>query len=137
MYCVWFRLLAERERCRSREPWGISAIPEEPEAEECVAAATTTTTEIVSESPRPLTPTAVSSVVEDELFDIGGDVNFEEEKEETVSETTTTTTTVAPIVVRRIEPEQEEVAEQVVEEEERRTSVVGWGNVETTEGEEE
>ena len=103
-----------------------------------MAAATTTTTEIVSESPRPLTPSAVSSLVEDELFDIGGDVNFEEEEEETVSETTTTTTTVAPIVVRRIEPEQEEVAEQVVEEEEeRRTSAVGWGNVETAEGEEE
>ena len=132
-------IFLQKEKDDVRENHGeVQSVPQEAEAQECLAAATTITTEIVSESPRPLTPSAVSSLVEDELFDIGGDVNFEEEEEETVSETTTTTTTVAPIVVRRIEPEQEEVIGQVVEEEEeRRTFAVGWGNIETTEDEEE
>ena len=126
---------AERERRRSREPWGETAIPEEPGTQDCLAAATTTTTEIVSESPRPATPSAVSSLVEDELFDFGGSIHGEEE-EEIIS--VTTTTTIAPFVERQTEPEQVGLATVVVdEEEEGRTTAVGREDIEIAEGEEE
>ena len=138
MKSVIFRLSlfsAERERRRSREPWGETAIPEERRTSDCLAAATTTTTEILSESPRPATPSAVSSLVEDEFFDFGGSIHGEEE-EEIIS--VTTTTTIAPVVERQTEPEQVGLETIVVdEEEEGRTTAVGRENIETAEGEEE
>ena len=128
-----FTPFAEQERRRSREPWGGSTIPEETEALDYVATATTIT-EIVSESPRPATPTAVSSIIEDEIFDIGRTANDADEEE--IFSETTTITTVAPIVIRRTEPDTVAVEQPVVKEEER-TIAVGWGNIKTVEGEEE
>ena len=135
--CEFFFILffpAERERNKTREPWGETAITEEPGASDCLAAAaTTTTTEIVSESPRPA-PSAVSSLVEDDFFDFGG-ILPEEEEEEIIS--VTTTTTIAPVVEGQTESEQVGLETIVVEEEgEGRTTAVERENVEAAEGEE-
>ena len=126
---------AERERRRSREPWGETAIPEERGTSDCLAAVTTTATEILSESPRPATPSAVSSLVEDEFFDFGSSIPREEE-EEIIS--VTTTTTIAPVVERPTEPEMVSLDTIVVEEEEEeRTAAVGRESSEPAAGEEE
>ena len=78
----------------------------------------------------------MSSLVEDEMFDIDKGTNVEKEEEEIVSETTTTITILALIVVRRTEPEQGVIVAPVVEKEERRSAVVGWGDIEIEESEE-